>query len=147
MAEETRTMMLGEYLVMKGLVTQEDLDRALAEQPRHPDLGLGEILVALGRLREEDLLAALAEMGQEVVDLRRYRVPPEAVAALPEPIARRYGVAPVRLEGETLVVASHRPRARLAAELTFALGRSGWWPRPGLPSRRPWRRSTGSPRT
>lgn len=123
MAEQPRTMMLGEYLVMSGLVSQEDLDRALKEQPRHPNLGLGELLVELGLLREEHLLAALRETGQEVVDLRRFHVPPEAVAALPEPLARRFQVAPVKMEGETLVVASARPGTRLAADLTFALGR------------------------
>lgn len=115
--------MLGRHLVETGRVTQDQLEQALAEQTRNPGLGLGEVLVEQGALDEAALLEALADLGYPVVDLATAPLAPEAAAAVPEAVARRFGVVPVSLEGETVVVASTHPGTRLATELTFLLGR------------------------
>ena len=52
---------LGKLLVQKGLVKEDDLESALAEQGRHPGSRLGEILVGRGYLSGAALARALAE--------------------------------------------------------------------------------------
>ncbi len=48
-------MPLGESLVRNGVITQEQLDRALEEQKKNPQEKLGEILLRLGYLPIEEL--------------------------------------------------------------------------------------------
>jgi hypothetical protein len=48
-------MPLGESLVKSGVITQEQLDTALAEQKKNPDEKIGEILIRLGYLPMEEL--------------------------------------------------------------------------------------------
>jgi type IV pilus assembly protein PilB len=48
-------MPLGESLVKSGVISQEQLDAALAEQKKNPGEKLGEILLRLGYLPMEEL--------------------------------------------------------------------------------------------
>ncbi len=48
-------MPLGESLVKNGVITQAQLDEALAEQKKNPQEKLGEILLRLGYLPIEEL--------------------------------------------------------------------------------------------
>jgi hypothetical protein len=48
-------MPIGESLVKSGVITQEQLDSALAEQKKNPGEKLGEILLRLGYFPMEDL--------------------------------------------------------------------------------------------
>lgn len=48
-------MPIGESLVRSGVITQEQLDIALAEQRKHPMEKLGDILIRLGLLPMEEL--------------------------------------------------------------------------------------------
>jgi type IV pilus assembly protein PilB len=48
-------MPLGESLVKGGVINQEQLDTALAEQKKNPGEKLGEILLRLGYLPMEEL--------------------------------------------------------------------------------------------
>ena len=52
--------LLGERLVQKGCITQEQLDKALKDSPGQEDM-LGNILISKGLLKEEELLKVLAE--------------------------------------------------------------------------------------
>jgi hypothetical protein len=52
-------MPLGESLVRGGVITQEQLEQALAEQKKNPAEKLGEILLRLGYLPMEELKAFL----------------------------------------------------------------------------------------
>jgi hypothetical protein len=52
---------LGRLLVARELLSQTELEHALAEQARQPSRRLGELLVASGRLTGVTLAAALAE--------------------------------------------------------------------------------------
>ena len=75
---------LGEILVGDGLITQADLDRALAEQRQSGKL-LGRVLLDLGLVAQSDLLTALAKQ-QGII------VTPEAPNAVER--ARREREAP-----------------------------------------------------
>jgi tetratricopeptide (TPR) repeat protein len=58
---------LGDILVKSGLVTQEDLEAAIAQQSRHPDMRLGEILLAMGKIRREELERYIRHQVEEAV--------------------------------------------------------------------------------
>jgi len=52
---------LGVYLIRKNLITERDIDTALAYQKEHPDKKLGEIFHILNLCSDTELLTALAE--------------------------------------------------------------------------------------
>ena len=54
-------MRIGEELVQQGLVTQAQLDEALAVQKSEPDRKIGEILVSLGHLDIEAFTKVLEQ--------------------------------------------------------------------------------------
>jgi general secretion pathway protein E len=50
-----------------------------------------------------------ARAGPPLIDLKKYRVQPEALRLIPEEMARKYDVIPLRIEGGSLVVAMNEP--------------------------------------
>jgi type IV pilus assembly protein PilB len=87
---------LGDMLIHAGIVTPEQLDLALAEQIVS-GLRLGAQLVQSGTITERQLVETLADQLQvPIVDLRLFVPTPEAVTALPEAVARRFEVVPLR---------------------------------------------------
>ncbi|MGA2763036.1 MAG: hypothetical protein ABSG17_06695 [Spirochaetia bacterium] len=52
-------MPLGETLVKNGVITQGQLETALAEQKKNPNEKIGEILMRLGYLPMEELMTFL----------------------------------------------------------------------------------------
>lgn len=48
-------MPLGESLVSSGVITKEQLEKALEEQKKHPEEKIGQILLRLGFLPVEEL--------------------------------------------------------------------------------------------
>jgi len=115
--------LLGQSLVRRGRLNTEGLEQALAEQERS-GLPLGRVLVGLGLITTRDLAEALAEQhGLAFVDLSETKMDEEAVALLPESVARRYNAVPVRVENGSLVVAVADPTNILAHDdLRLALG-------------------------
>ena len=86
---------LGEFLVEKGLINRDQLRVALTEQKQKNER-LGKILVRLGLASESVLRDALAEMLRvESIDLSRVVPDSDAVALLPEELARRFRLLPV----------------------------------------------------
>ena len=106
---EPRGKRLGELLVQRRVISHGQLIEALLQQtPAGPRIG--RLLVDLGALDERDLASALAEQcGLEIADLRRDRPDPEAVAALPEVVARTICAVPLRRVGSVLEVAVADP--------------------------------------
>jgi type IV pilus assembly protein PilB len=113
---------LGELLTQCGLITHDDLGKALAEQSRTQEK-LGTILVKMGVLSEDDLVAFLA---------RQYNLPtlavPESVDSdllqlVPAEIARKYDLIPVERDGKSMMVAMSDP-TNLAAvdDVAFVTG-------------------------
>lgn len=97
--------MLGERLIEQGLLTERQLELAVREQKRTGAM-LGEILVQLGLVTQQMLSAALAQQGGVTyVDLADTDIPPECLARVPEELARRLNLLPLRLEGPDLVLA------------------------------------------
>jgi type IV pilus assembly protein PilB len=114
---------LGSLLVNRGLITVEQLEAAVNEQ-KNSGRRLGRVLVDRGVLTPEALLEVLSEqLGVPTARVNAYTVNPDAVAALPEKVARRHTAFPLHKTGTTLVVALAVPKDLAALDdLRFASG-------------------------
>jgi type IV pilus assembly protein PilB len=91
---------LSQILLDEGLVAEDDLDRALAEQARGGK-SLGRVLIEMGLLDESGLVAALAKhLGLEFVDLDDKLIEPHIASAIPEALARRHCIIPVAIDDD-----------------------------------------------
>jgi type IV pilus assembly protein PilB len=108
-AAKRKPKQLGQILLEEGLLTQEQLDRAL-EQHRNTPKSLGRVLIDLGFIRERDLVRALAQqVGLDFVDLSEYPIVATATTLLPEQLARRYRALPISEQDGRLLVAMSDP--------------------------------------
>jgi len=100
---------LGEIVVEYGLVTQDDLDKALKIQQKEGKR-LGEILVQGGFISPEDLLKTLsAQFNLPTCDLKTLQISPEVINLIPEDIARKSTIIPLEANNGTLVIAMAFP--------------------------------------
>src|SRR5271167_1972056 len=98
-------MRLGEILMDRRLITQEDLDRALELQRERGDK-LGKILVDLGFIAARDVLAALSEQLQVplLVIEGAPAVSPETELLSPK-FLRQFRCLPMALHDHTVTLA------------------------------------------
>jgi type IV pilus assembly protein PilB len=103
------TPRLGQMLVERGVLTDDDLDRAL-EQQRSTHKRLGEVVVEMGMASDLDVARVLADhFGVLFVDLDE-RAPDFAVTSLiSEEVARRYRALPIERWSDQIVVAMANP--------------------------------------
>ena len=116
--------LIGDLLVREGLITEEQLGRALTEQ-RSNGSRLGFTLVSMGFVSETDLTRVLARKYRvKAVDLSRIDTVDQRVINLVKPeIAVRHLVLPLRRVGRTLTVAMANPTNLDAIdELRFSTG-------------------------
>jgi twitching motility protein PilT len=115
---------LGQVLRDNGLVTAEQLEYAMQEEAR-TGRSAWRVLVDKGIVAEKDLVRArAAQIGLEFFDVRNVRPDPAAVALVPQELARRQLVLPMRVEGDTVVLAMAEPMDHLAFdEVTKTVGR------------------------
>jgi type IV pilus assembly protein PilB len=100
---------LGELLIKTGLIDDEQLKDALESQS-HFGGKLGTILVEQLVVSEEQLAVALAEQkGLEVVHLQNFEFDRDAVALLPERIARMRRIIPLGYRDDKLLLAMADP--------------------------------------
>ena len=117
---------LGERLVASGLVAEDEVRGALAEQASGGGgRRLGRMLVERGVLSESDLARVLAEQhGMRVVDLRATTPTPEASALISEATARTLCVLPLAIDGDVVIVAVADPTAGAIDRLKTVFTRS-----------------------
>jgi type IV pilus assembly protein PilB len=100
---------IGEQLVRDGLVSREQLDRAL-DDARVNGTRIGFSLVKLGFVGEQDLALALSrEHRVPAVDLERVKLDPKLLKLIPSEIALKHLVLPLRRVARTLTVAMVNP--------------------------------------
>ncbi|HEY7769084.1 type IV-A pilus assembly ATPase PilB [Longimicrobium sp.] len=100
---------IGDQLIHEGLVTREQLSKAL-DDARNGGNRLGFSLVKLGFLSEQDLVRALARQHRiPAVDLERVKLDPRILKLVPPEIAVKHQVLPLRRVGRTLTVAMANP--------------------------------------
>jgi type IV pilus assembly protein PilB len=103
------TERLGDLLVREGLITREQLHKALEEQ-RASGMRLGYVLVKLGLVQEIEITKMLARQYRvPAVDLSRFEVEPKIIKLVPPDIAVKHDVLPLKREGRTLTVAMAEP--------------------------------------
>jgi len=109
MRAPARRLMIGQILVQKGLITEQQLNEALATQ-KQTTQRLGELLVDLGHLDQRQLYEALAEQqGLRFVDLTRYSVDPAIAQLLDRGTAERHQALPLARGDGTIQVAMAEP--------------------------------------
>ncbi len=100
---------LGDLLVREGLISQEQLQRALADQ-RGSNEKLGSILVRLNLISEDQLVAFLSKQyAIPSMTLSQLDVETEVLKLVPIQIARKYEVLPIKRTGNTLTLAMADP--------------------------------------
>jgi type II secretory ATPase GspE/PulE/Tfp pilus assembly ATPase PilB-like protein len=102
---------LGQTLLMKGIVSQDQLNIALTEQRRR-NVPLGRVLVQLGFVTEATIRDTLSEsLGQRAIELNNTIVDAAAIALVPKDLARRFQVLPSSYEPQkrTLLLAVADP--------------------------------------
>jgi len=103
------TRRLGDLLVAEGLITDEQLGKALAEQKGTTEK-LGSILLKLNFLHEEQLIGFLSrQYGIPSITLSQLDIDPEVLKLVPDSIAKKYEILPIRRQGTTLTLAMADP--------------------------------------
>ncbi len=100
---------IGEILVEKQLITEEQLARAVAEHQKTKEF-LGQTIIRLGFIGEEKLLKVLAEQqGITFLNLRDVKFDDEIIKKMPAKFAWHYKIMPITLKGNVLTVAMSNP--------------------------------------
>ena len=87
---------LGDLLVEKGLITEDQLMQSLAAQKKTGQK-LGRTLITSGLVTEEQMLELLSTQLQvPFIDLKQYNYDAETIQIIPETLARRYRVVSLK---------------------------------------------------
>ena len=101
--------LVGQILLEKGVITQEQLDEALNVQKNTTEQ-IGRILTDLGHVTERDVLRAHAEqLGIAFLELDKTSVDEDVAKAIPQSVVQRYNAVPIRRSGNRLTVAMSDP--------------------------------------
>ena len=114
---------LGELLVEAGLLSEENLTRALTEQ-RSKRGKLGDVIVALGFATEDEIAQTLSvQLGIPFIDLTHTPVEPQAIDLISEKVARKHLILPISIDRMALQIAMADPLSFEAFEdVRFASG-------------------------
>ena len=111
MAERTKVQ-LGSLLVDRNIITEAQLNEALALQQKNRKK-LGDCLVQLGFASEEDIVNILSfQLNIPRIELRGIQIDPEIISLVNGSILRRHGVLPVAFDesrSNTLILAMSNP--------------------------------------
>ncbi len=109
MVQPRQKIRIGDLLVKNGVITEEQLNKALATQ-RLQGGKLGNTLVELGYVTSMQFLEFLAEQLQvPYIDLKYFNYSKETVKLLPETAARRFRSMVLKDEGDHLLVGMADP--------------------------------------
>ena len=115
---------LGALLIDEGLLTDAQLDAAVAEQTR-TGKPLGRLLIESGTISEAELVRTLArQVGLEFVDLGDRMIDGSVAGLVNESLARRYQAIPIGWEDGKLLVAMADPSNVFAVDDIRALAGS-----------------------
>jgi type IV pilus assembly protein PilB len=114
---------IGECLIQAGLITEEDLQAALAEHRRTGDR-LGAVLVRMNLATEKQIAKALAyQLGFPYINLSENPPDPMAVVLIPKEVALKRVCVAIKLEKNLLTVAMADPLLfSLVQDLEFQTG-------------------------
>ena len=91
---------LGQVLIAKGILSEDQLRIALLEQMKS-NQPVGKLLVSLGFVSEATLRDALSEsLGKQSIDLSNAIIDPSALALVPRELAKRHHLLPLDYDAE-----------------------------------------------
>ncbi len=100
---------LGESLVQMQVITAEQM-KVAQEKQKEQGGKLSEILLDLGFIKVEELASFLSIMWNvPLIDLKTHVVQPEALALIPEELARKHLFIPLQIIGDSLMVVMADP--------------------------------------
>jgi len=100
---------LADILLKREYITKKQLEKAL-KKSEEEGKELDKALIELGFITEKELCQTLAEeLGFNFIDLSELELKPELSQLLPDNLAKRYNVVPVKFENDKLVVAMIDP--------------------------------------
>ncbi len=100
---------LGSMLVSSGLITDDQLKKALAAQKSEGGR-LGSILVKQGFVQEDKLMTFLSKQyGVPYVDLSKFEINPAVIKHIPAEVAQKYRIMPINRAGSTITIAMVDP--------------------------------------
>jgi len=100
---------LGSMLVSSGIITDDQLKRALSAQKTEGGR-LGSILVKLGFVQEDKLMTFLSKQyGVPYVDLSKFEINPAVIKHIPAEVAQKYRIMPINRAGSTITIAMVDP--------------------------------------
>jgi type IV pilus assembly protein PilB len=103
------SMRIGDLLISAGLITKEQLEKALQEQKQN-GTRVGYNLVKLGFVPEIELTKTLAKQYKmPAVDLSKFAVDPKIAKLIPAEMALKNLVLPLKRDGRQLTVAMADP--------------------------------------
>lgn len=106
------TERIGDLLVKEGLLSKENLAKALQEQANNPGQRLGLTVVKMGMVPETDVVRMLArQYRMPAVDLSRFEVDTRLLKLVPAELASKHTVLPLKRDGRQLTVAIADPTA------------------------------------
>lgn len=112
---------LGEQLIKMGVVTEEQLIKALDIQAKSKARGiklmLGQTLTQLGYCREEDIAKAMAKKwGLDFVSINSTGIDMGAANLITPEVALKYKLIPIRITDGKLIVAMNNPNDIIAID-------------------------------
>jgi type IV pilus assembly protein PilB len=107
---------LGQILIERGIISKEQLDKALEVQRKEGGL-VGEVIVKLGFAKEEDIAHCLSlQYGFPYLPLENYEISKEVIKLVPKNVSSHYCLIPIDKIGNTLTVAMANPLNTQAIE-------------------------------
>lgn len=102
---------IGQILVDLGFINEDQLELLLEEQQHRQHELLGRIAESMGLITDEQLANALAEqLGLQVVSLSDTVIPPDVLKYVTEPMAHLYRIVPLGFRDNTLTIAMCEPQ-------------------------------------
>ena len=102
--------LIWEIFLTNGVITHEQLSDALRWQKSHPDEDIGNILLSRGLVNDAQLLAAYAQrLDVPLVEKDLVVKRPEVLKLVPESLARRYGIMPLDINNNKILIAISNP--------------------------------------
>lgn len=101
---------IGQYLVERNLITEEQLQQALAKQKETKGKLFGDVVIEMGLVSDIQFTQCLAErLNVPFVDLDNTQLMPDIVKKIPEAVVRKYNVIAVNKIGKRITVATNDP--------------------------------------
>jgi len=112
---------LGQYLVKKGIITDEQVLNAVRLQ-KTEGIKIGSALMKLGYINENQIVEALSDIyGYPIVNISKIEIDPNVFKLIPSDIMRKYKVVPFAKDGNTVKVAVCDPSKTVIEHIKFLL--------------------------